>query len=366
MRAAIVPGERRPSDWKKRLGLPGFRRRSPSPTSTPEDVEEEEDGELQEGDDLLRSGSNGVPNPAFDLFRSNSHSGHSRGSPSSHSGHLRGSPSSHSGHSRGSPSSHSGHSRGSPSSQSQSPPSFPNTQGRSPSTAHSHVPRTPSSHASSPLGRSGSSSSSDGRTPASHAPTGESRPPSYQQFQIRNFDESLQIAIEASLQLAIEALPEGEWNEEPFECALCLDQVEVGMRARRLGCLHAYHTECIDRWLCEEQLGKHRRCPLCNADPITGVVPSREEEAARDRETHTAAGLGPRSSPSHQQPPMPQATSSSSAPSSDTTGIFFGGVPVEDLLPQWALSTIRDPWGDQGAAQQQQQQQVLLQRLLSA
>ncbi|XP_042396675.1 E3 ubiquitin-protein ligase EL5-like [Zingiber officinale] len=44
-------------------------------------------------------------------------------------------------------------------------------------------------------------------------------------------------------------------------CAVCLEEMEEGQAARVLPeCRHAFHRECVDRWL-----ARHRECPLCRA-----------------------------------------------------------------------------------------------------
>ena len=150
---------------------------------------------------------------------------------------------------------------------------------------------------------------------------------------------AMKVAAEKSTLNAIDALPEGVLASRSFECALCLEEVEEGMHVRQLGCAHAYHTECIDRWLCDEQIGKKRRCPLCNADPISGVA-----------EPEAPTGSASRSTPSRQQP-------------DNSSGISFGGVPIENLLPGWAISSM---YPDDGGRSLQQQQRAPMAVLLSA
>ena len=147
------------------------------------------------------------------------------------------------------------------------------------------------------------------------------------------------LAIEQSTLSAIEHLPEGVLASSSFECALCLEDVEEGMHARQLNCGHAYHTECIDRWLCEEQIGQRRRCPLCNADPISGVA---------EPELPTGSPIGGGRAGG--------AAGSGGAPAS--SGILFGGVPIEALLPRWALESIAV--GESAAEHRHAQQAMLL------
>lgn len=155
---------------------------------------------------------------------------------------------------------------------------------------------------------------------------------------VSQMDSDIKAAIEASLQDALSQLPETEWDEEPFECCFCLEMVEKGNCVRRLGCAHAFHKACIDQWLCHEQRGKERRCPLCNCDPLTGMA------AGQTSKRQSGAGTAARSrsgteghQPGSPQTPVTQMRSreSSRAVVDAATGsILWGGVPVDTLLPR--------------------------------
>ena len=41
-------------------------------------------------------------------------------------------------------------------------------------------------------------------------------------------------------------------------CSICLEEYEEGDEVRRLPCWHAFHAQCIDRWLTH-----HVECPVC-------------------------------------------------------------------------------------------------------
>lgn len=61
----------------------------------------------------------------------------------------------------------------------------------------------------------------------------------------------------------IEALPtfefDGERAKRGFECAVCLEEFELGEKGRTLPkCDHSFHLDCIDMWL-----HSHSTCPLC-------------------------------------------------------------------------------------------------------
>ncbi|KAJ1665771.1 hypothetical protein IW140_003287 [Coemansia sp. RSA 1813] len=56
--------------------------------------------------------------------------------------------------------------------------------------------------------------------------------------------------------------PDGGDEEQPV-CVVCLEQLSASdEKVRVLGCGHAFHPPCIDKWL----LKRSCRCPLCNLD----------------------------------------------------------------------------------------------------
>ncbi|XP_057548810.1 E3 ubiquitin-protein ligase SDIR1-like isoform X2 [Amaranthus tricolor] len=47
-------------------------------------------------------------------------------------------------------------------------------------------------------------------------------------------------------------------SEEDLTCTICLEQVKRGELLRTLPCLHQFHVNCIDPWLCQQGT-----CPVC-------------------------------------------------------------------------------------------------------
>uniref|UniRef100_A0A0D9XK13 RING-type E3 ubiquitin transferase n=1 Tax=Leersia perrieri TaxID=77586 RepID=A0A0D9XK13_9ORYZ len=44
-------------------------------------------------------------------------------------------------------------------------------------------------------------------------------------------------------------------------CCVCISRIREGEEVRRLPCGHAFHRECVDRWLA--LCCRPRTCPLC-------------------------------------------------------------------------------------------------------
>ncbi|KQJ81968.1 E3 ubiquitin-protein ligase MPSR1 [Brachypodium distachyon] len=61
----------------------------------------------------------------------------------------------------------------------------------------------------------------------------------------------------------------------PTECCVCLSRIRAGEATRRLPCRHAFHRDCVDRWLA---LCK-RTCPLCRVYVVDAN--SRQAAAAK-------------------------------------------------------------------------------------
>merc|ERR1719346_679164 len=45
---------------------------------------------------------------------------------------------------------------------------------------------------------------------------------------------------------------------EQTKCLICLDEFNDGDDVKTLPCLHIYHQQCIERWLCTDN-----SCPVC-------------------------------------------------------------------------------------------------------
>ncbi|XP_026301774.1 E3 ubiquitin-protein ligase RNF165-like [Apis mellifera] len=51
-------------------------------------------------------------------------------------------------------------------------------------------------------------------------------------------------------------------NEDTIEkCTICLSEFEDCESVRRLPCMHLFHIDCVDQWLCT-----NKRCPICQVD----------------------------------------------------------------------------------------------------
>ncbi|XP_066601984.1 uncharacterized protein [Prorops nasuta] len=53
-----------------------------------------------------------------------------------------------------------------------------------------------------------------------------------------------------------------ENNDDAIEkCTICLSEFEDCESVRRLPCMHLFHIDCVDQWLCT-----NKRCPICRVD----------------------------------------------------------------------------------------------------
>ncbi|KAL6576657.1 hypothetical protein OROMI_010933 [Orobanche minor] len=57
---------------------------------------------------------------------------------------------------------------------------------------------------------------------------------------------------------AVEALPDVKIVETAVQCAVCLDECEIGSEVKEMPCRHKFHGECILPWL-----ELHSSCPVC-------------------------------------------------------------------------------------------------------
>jgi len=65
------------------------------------------------------------------------------------------------------------------------------------------------------------------------------------------------------------------------ECVICLDDYEIGDALRCLPCGHAFHSNCIAKWLIE----RSATCPLCKEDLYEEEVEDEEDETQEQQPT---------------------------------------------------------------------------------
>lgn len=74
-------------------------------------------------------------------------------------------------------------------------------------------------------------------------------------------------------------------------CAICLDSFESGAIMTSLACTHAFHRDCIHKWLSASKL-----CPLCKTHALDGCEDRTSEQVAPSTSIEAAPFLSPESS----------------------------------------------------------------------
>lgn len=94
---------------------------------------------------------------------------------------------------------------------------------------------------------------------------------------------------------SIEAMPVVEIETDGEECAICLEEWEVGGTAKQMPCKHRFHGECIEKWL-----NIHGSCPICRhkmpVDKNFEKSKTNDENSGRRRELWVSFSFANRSS----------------------------------------------------------------------
>lgn len=93
---------------------------------------------------------------------------------------------------------------------------------------------------------------------------------------------------------AVEAMPAVKISEEHLscdlsQCAVCLEEFELGSEARQMPCKHMFHSDCIQPWL-----KLHSSCPVCRyqmpVDDEDDDAEKRQVEEANSSEENRGDG----------------------------------------------------------------------------
>ncbi|KAJ0983893.1 hypothetical protein J5N97_002249 [Dioscorea zingiberensis] len=85
----------------------------------------------------------------------------------------------------------------------------------------------------------------------------------------------LDAATIKSLPVLIHQTDDQSASADEFQCSICLANLVNGEKVKVMpSCSHAFHPECVDRWL-----QAHSSCPLCRASLLGGGEPAMKAEA---------------------------------------------------------------------------------------
>jgi hypothetical protein len=76
-------------------------------------------------------------------------------------------------------------------------------------------------------------------------------------FKLSQSSDNTEVYLAAARQKATQSAPDIIFSN--YSCAICLCIVEDGVHVRGLPCGHAFHVDCVDKWL----LWRRPYCPLC-------------------------------------------------------------------------------------------------------
>ena len=51
-----------------------------------------------------------------------------------------------------------------------------------------------------------------------------------------------------------------------FECPICLETLDDDENLHIIQCNHAYHKECLEKWIQTSVKNRYYKCPLCNIE----------------------------------------------------------------------------------------------------
>ncbi|KAL5722837.1 RING-type E3 ubiquitin transferase [Ranunculus cassubicifolius] len=69
-------------------------------------------------------------------------------------------------------------------------------------------------------------------------------------------------------------------DDKEKECAICLDELEIGGEGKEMPCMHMYHEKCIEKWL-----GIHGSCPVCRHEiPMDGKQSMKKHDGEQNLE----------------------------------------------------------------------------------
>lgn len=74
-------------------------------------------------------------------------------------------------------------------------------------------------------------------------------------------------------------------NKETVDCPICISEFQDGDVCRELECKHAFHKNCLEKWL---HGGSRATCPLCRKSVLPEEIVSEHKKLQSDRQVFSS------------------------------------------------------------------------------
>lgn len=87
-------------------------------------------------------------------------------------------------------------------------------------------------------------------------------------MEVGNTEEQNSMEQQKRVKTLLSQIPAMTFKKEmgEMECAICMEELNVGERVRYLPCMHLFHLDCVDDWL-----ARNFSCPSC-LEPVDSTM----------------------------------------------------------------------------------------------